>query len=87
MVPTVSSSLKRQLVLVKLKNLQKIGFFIAAKCIAEGCQDIFGLLDLAQCRFYSDLPGENLLIGSLSECFSKVEEILNKMQRLISIFR
>ena len=47
----------------------------------------FRFIGSRQCRFYSDLPGENPLIGCLSECFSKVEEILNKMQRLISIFR
>jgi hypothetical protein len=54
-------------------------FHAANKCIAEGGQDIVSLSDFAQWRFYSDLPGENPLTGSLIECFSNVEEILSKM--------
>lgn len=54
--------------------------FLAAKCLAEGGQDIVGLSDFTQCRFYSDLPGEKPLTGTLIECFSKMEEIMFKMQ-------
>jgi hypothetical protein len=80
MMPTVSSSLEEPIGIGETKETAEDRLFHAAKCIAEGGQGIVGLSDLAQCRFYSDLPGENPLTGSLIECFSNVEEILSKMQ-------